>query len=321
MNNLLSKTSFNPRFDVRVTVYRATLALIITAAIACVVKVSFVDTVKVAGDQMSPTIIRGDRVLMLRTPFLPPVRHFLKPPYDRPVVYKIPSTSGALGLLRVAASGRDTLRIDSGVVVTSRSGSRITVFHRQQPVEVVPESYSPQDFFAPYRIPAAGDLLLLDRLTLRDFFFARSVIQQEHPKRRVTVNPSVLLDDSLSNDYIINDFAFYSGHIDSVPDSLRDNWFFWNRLEEYLYQKHDDRKVTLDFSLSLDNTVIEEYRVKDSYFFMLADNRTTGLDSRYFGPVRRSCCIGRAIMVLWSHGNDEQGKWRFRFKRLGRFVS
>lgn len=302
-------------------VYRTGKTFIIAAAIALLVKVSIFDTARAAGDQMAPTIIRGDRVLMVRTPFLPLVRYFLKPPCDRPVVYKSPVTAGALGLLRVAAFSRDTLRIDSGVVISSRCTARISTFHRQQAIDVVPETYSPRDFFDPYRIPAAGDVLLLNKLPLRDFFFARSIIQQEHPKRRVTIKPYILLNDSISSDYIITDFAFYSGHIDSVPDSSRNDWFFWNRIEEYLYQKHDDRKVALYFTLSLDNTVIEEYRVKESYFFMLADNRTTGLDSRYFGPIRRSDCIGRAVMVLWSHGSNERGKWRFRFKRLGRFIS
>jgi hypothetical protein len=228
--------------------------------------------------------------------------------------------SGSLGLLRVAAFSADTLHIDSGRVVASHAASRINSFKRDSAV-LVPKSYAPRDFFAPYRIPAKGDLLVINKLSLRDFFFARSIIQQDNPKRRVTVKPYVVLDDSISSDYIISDFSFYGGHLDAVPDSLRNDWFFWNRFEEYLYQKHDNRKVSLYFTLSMDQTVIEEYRVKESYFFMLADNRASGLDSRYIGPIRRSACIGKAVMILWSHGCDEQGKWHFRFKRLGRFIS
>lgn len=297
--------------------YRATLLLIFTAVVALIVKVSFVDTVRVKGDQMSPTILKGDRLLIFRMPELPLIRHILKPPYDRPIVYR---TLNALGCLRVAAFSGDTLQIDSGRVISSRDMSKINAF-RQPAVDLVPESFAPRDFFDLYRVPAKGDLLMLNKLTLRDFFFARSIIRQENPGRQVSIKPYVLLDDSISREYIITDFTFYSGHIDSVPDSLRNNWFFWNRMEEYLYQKHDDQKVALYFTLSLDNTTIEEYVVKRSYFFMLADNRTNGLDSRYFGPICRSDCIGRVLMVLWSHGKSAKGKWQFRFKRVGRFIS
>lgn len=297
--------------------YRAAVTLVVTAAVALLAKVSLVDTVGVAGEQMSPTILKGDRLLIYRTPFLPLVRRLFKPPYDRPVVYR---TAGALGCLRVAACGGDTIQIDSGRVITSRNAEKINSFRRSE-IDVMPESYAPRDYFYFYRVPAKGDLLELNKMTLRDFFFARSIIQQEHPGRRVSIKPYVLLDDTVSREYIITDFAFYCGNIDSVPDSLCGDWFFWNRIEEYLYQKHDDRKVTLYFTLSLDNTTLEEYAVKQSYFFMLADNRANGLDSRYFGPIRQSDCIGRVYMVLWSHGTGEKGKWRFRFKRLGRFVS
>lgn len=298
--------------------YRAAVTLVITAAAALLAKASLVDTVVVAGEQMSPTLIKGDRLIISPTTFLPIVRRLFKPPYGRPVVYL--SGGAALGCLRVAACSGDTIQIDSGRVVCSRNTSKINLF--EQPVnQLVPESYAPRDFFNFYRVPAKGDLLVLDKMTLRDFFFAGAVIQQENPRCRVCIKPYVLLDDSISREYIITDFAFYTGHIDSVPDSLRNDWFFWHRVEEYLYQKHYDRKVELFFTLSLDNTTIEEYVVKQDYFFMLADNRAEGLDSRYFGPIRRSDCIGRVLMVLWSHGKGEDGKWRFRFNRMGKFVS
>ena len=108
--------------------------------------------------------------------------------------------------------------------------------------------------------------------------------------------------------------------LDSVPDSLRYNWFFWDRMEEYLYQKHETSRVMLYFTLFLDGTEVSEYRIRDDYYFLLADNRRTGYDSRYGGPVRKSSCIGTAGLVLWSYGTDDGKKRHFRFNRLGKFV-
>jgi hypothetical protein len=129
-----------------------------------------------------------------------------------------------------------------------------------------------------------------------------------------------MLDDSIATGYDVTDFSLYKGALDSVPDSLRNDWFFWYRLEEYLYQKHDTRKVSLYFTLSLDGTTLEEYQVRSNYCFLLADNRKNGFDSRYQGPVSFDYCIGKALMVLWSHGNDSSGKWQFRFQRLGKLL-
>ena len=225
----------------------------------------FIDSIRASGKQMEPTIVSGDRLIIFRTPFLPLIGGLFEKPYDKPVAFKNITTSKSLDILRVAAFSNDTLRIDSGKVIATRQKlPRINFFGQSLP-EIIPEEYAPRDFFNPYRIPARGDLIFLNKLSLRDFFFTKSIIEQEYPNKSVSISPYLLLDDSICNDYIITDFAFYSGHLDSVPDSLHGDWFFWNRLEEYLYQKHDDQKVSLYFTLSFDGTVIEEYTVKNSY--------------------------------------------------------
>jgi signal peptidase I len=268
---------------------------------------------------MEPTILKGDRVLVLKAGTVWPMRGLFTPPYDKPVAYKSPFQPGTYGLLRMAAYSGDTISIDSGTVVTNRELPHIRQFSTGAG-EVVPADYSPRDFFRSYRIPGKGELVMINRLSIRDFFFVRSMVQQEHPDVPVTVTPSLFLDDSACGGFRITDFSLYTGSIDSVPDSLRYNWFFWNRMEEYLYQKFESNKVALFFTLRLDGTELTEYRLLNDYYFLLADNRKTGYDSRYGGPVKKPLCIGTTGLVLWSYGNNGGEKSHFRFNRLGKFV-
>ncbi|MDQ2816525.1 MAG: signal peptidase I, partial [Actinomycetota bacterium] len=41
------------------------------------------------------------------------------------------------------------------------------------------------------------------------------------------------------------------------------------------------------------------YRVPPGEFYVLGDNRSDSCDSRYWGPVRGSGIIGRAILIIW----------------------
>jgi hypothetical protein len=309
----------NRSHDLRIMLYRSVKTLLIAIGVAFLLKITAIDSIRGAGKQMYPTIESGDRLVIFRTPFFPVLGRLFPVPYDRPVAYESVMKQDFFDILRVAAASGDTIRLDSGKVLMQRELPRIHEFEKSLS-DIVPEEYSPRDFFNTYRIPGHGDIIFLNRLSLRDFFFAKSIIEQEHPRKPVSISPYLLLNDSISKNYIITDFAFYSGHIDSVPDSLHNDWFFWNRLEEYLYQKHDEQKVSLYFTLSLDGTVIDEYTVKHQHLFLLADNRKRGLDSRYFGPVSRKRCLGTAVMVLWSSGADDNGRWKFRFNRMGRFI-
>ncbi len=306
-------------FDLRITVYRTVKALLAAALLAFLVKWLLITTVRCDGTSMKPTILKGDRVLVLRLGSLPLLRSLVAPPIDKVIAFRSPFQEKSVGLLRVAACSGDTISIDSGRVITSHPLERTRSFSENLP-EIVPPEFSPRDFFPWYRVPRKNDLLLISRLSLRDFFFTCSIIRQEHPGQTVAIAPVLLLDDSVCTSYTPSDFSLYSGALDSVPDSLRYDWFFWDRLEEYLYRKHDTRKVSLYFSLQLDGVELTEYRVSDDYYFLLADNRKSGFDSRYAGPVRADRCRGTARMVLWSFGGNEGTQRHFRLHRLGRFI-
>lgn len=315
-----TKNRYRDPIGLRITLYKSTKLLVLFASVALIIKGTLFDSFYINGDQMSPTVVRGDRIVLLRFPFLPLVRTLFKPHNSQPVVFTLPVATNPSNLLRIAAQSGDTVWIDSGTFFSSSTSGSNTVHQRNGSMDIVPKEYIPRDFFEPYRIPARGDEIITTQLTLRDFFFARSLIQQENPKSVVTIKPLLIIDDSLTNDYIITDFALYTGALDSVPESYRYSWFFWNRLQEYLYRTIDEKKVALYFSLNLDGAEVKDYQVRQQYLFLLADNWEYGLDSRSFGPIVTQNCIGKAFMVLWSNHRDKSGKRHFQFNRLGRFI-
>jgi signal peptidase I len=47
------------------------------------------------------------------------------------------------------------------------------------------------------------------------------------------------------------------------------------------------------------------YRVPPGEFYVLGDNRADSCDSRYWGPIRGSSIVGKAIVVIWHDSHPE----------------
>lgn len=71
-----------------------------------------------------------------------------------------------------------------------------------------------------------------------------------------------------------------------------------------------ENAINIDFgrkAVSVEGTVInfrgspiKEYTFKNDYYFVLGDNRSNSLDSRYFGYIPLKWIIGKAFMIYWS---------------------
>jgi hypothetical protein len=240
-----------------------------------------------------------------------------KPSLGKPVVFDSPFEKKLRASLRIAGIWGDTVSIDSGVIVNSRK-PKFKFSRKEKGGLIVPATFSPRDFFPSYQIPKKGTTLLLDSLPLRDFFFAANVVRQENKKSKITIKADLFVDDSLSNDYFIKEFALYKGTIDTIPAKYEFDWFFWDRLNQYLNATNEERSVALKFSLYIDNVKTSQYSVRDNYIFLLADNWSDGLDSRYIGPVKVSSLVGRVFFVLWSY--DKNSEKHLKTNRFGRIV-
>lgn len=303
--------------DSRIILYRSLRQIVIITVAAIFIKSCVVDSIHIKGSQMAPTLVSGDRTLVFRLPYLSLFTSFLKPSLAKPVVFDLPFEKNRRASLRIAGLWGDTVSIDSGVIVNSRKP------HFQFPGKekvglIVPASFSPRDFFPAYEIPKKGTQFLFDSLPLREFFFAASVVRQENKKSKITIKADLYVDDSLSNDYFIKEFSLYKGTIDTIPAKYQFDWFFWDRLNQYLNATVEEHSVALKFSLYIDNVKISRYSVLKNYVFLLADNWSDGLDSRYMGPVQVSSLVGRVFFVLWSY--DKNAQKHLKVNRFGKIV-
>lgn len=289
--------------DSRIILYRSLRQIVIITLAAIFLKSCVIDSVVIKGNQMTPTLVSGDRTLIFRFPYLSFIRAIFKPSLAKPVIFDSPLEKNRRATLRIAGIWGDTVSIDSGVIVNSRK-PQFKFSGKEKGGLIVPATFSPRDFFPSYQVPKKGTQLLIDSLSLRDFFFAVNVIRQENRKSKITVKADLFVDDSLSNDYFIKEFALYKGTIDTIPAKYQFDWYFWDRLNQYLYTMVEERTAVLKFSLYIDNVKTSRYSVQDNYVFLLADNWSDGLDSRYTGPVQVSSLVGRVFFVLWSYDKN-----------------
>jgi signal peptidase I len=303
--------------DSRIILYKAIRQFVLIVLVALLIKSCFVDSVGIRGNQMVPTLLNGDQTLVSKFTSLPYIREIIKPSIGKPVIYYNALNRKERFCMRIAGIAGDTISIDSGIVYNSRKG--VVVFKgREKASAVLPANFSPRDFYNSYRIPSKGDILYPDSLTLRDFFSAVEVIRQENPKSVITVNQDLYIDDTISNDYFIKEFSLYKGTLDTLPSKYDFDWFFWDRLAQYLNVTAEDYAVELRFTVNIDSLPVSKYVVKENYVFMLADNWSDGLDSRYNGPVMRKTIIGNVFFIIWSRKISEGGG--INFKRIGRII-
>jgi len=293
------------------------VAVVLAAGI--VVKVFFLDTVAVLSGHMTPAILKGDRIVFLRTAFIPPASLVLGPSRGSIVLFKPPHRGGKRGCLRVAALSGDSISVSDGIFTCDKNPAA-RYGSAAGRGSAVPADFSPRDNFGPYRLPAKGTVFDFSSLSQRDLVLAASLAAQENPGRSIRISAGVSIDDSLTNEYIISGFPIYEGPVSAIPDELRFDWFFWGRLREYLRFILPDRRVELTLTVTDKGKPLPSYVLKSSCVFLLADNWNAGYDSRYFGPVCRRRLYGKAAAVAWSLGKGADGRNRFRANRIGRII-
>jgi signal peptidase I len=302
----LSGTTDRPP-DARIAVYRFARYTVLFLGVVAAVKLAVVDTVVVKTDQMSPTLVQGDRIMMLRTPFIWPFSRILPPGRRAPVVARHPIFSRSYACLRIAGLPGDSMVIGKG---------RFNVLNRNCPplgcaisaAESLQPEFSPRDSMDAYRLPRPGDTIDLDSLGLRDFFFAAAMIKQEQPSGSITLKADLFIDGKRANDIPMSNFALFKGSINTVPGHFVYNWFFWDRLNAYWKQAADGKQCLLRFGLYRDRERIKKHVVRGSFIFLLADDWRKGFDSRYFGPVSSRLLKGRIACVLWSIDGGKGGR-------------
>jgi signal peptidase I len=78
----------------------------------------------------------------------------------------------------------------------------------------------------------------------------------------------------------------------------------------------EDTPITArDGRIMIHGTEAGSYTFRNNYYFMLGDNRHDSRDSRYWGFVPEKNIIGKAVMILFSNGNDGL-RWNRFFRKI-----
>jgi signal peptidase I len=305
--------------DGRIVAYRFVRLVVLAALCGLAIKYALLDTVLVRTDHMAPSILAGDRIVVIKTHGPLPIKWVWKLRRGRTVVFRQPFRDNALGCLRIAATAGDVVDLRDGVLSLADSPS-VRLASKPDTCPSLPADYSPRDFFAELRLPRAGDAYRLDSLNTRDMLFAWSMIQQENPNGGYVFKPWLAINDTVNNDYFVTDFSLYKGPFKAIPEELTRDWFFWDRLREYLRLTLTSSQVSIRFSILQGESALQSYRVHQSYYFLIADNWHDGLDSRYFGPVAENAIDGRVAGVLWSFDQQKGVPFGMRPSRICKIV-
>jgi signal peptidase I len=284
--------------DARIVIYRCFKIVILVALGGLALKLLLADTVLIRTDQMQPTLLPGDRVLISKIAAIPPLGWIFRPQRGTTVVFSHPHFAQRGGCLRIAATPGDIVALSAGAFSLVNRPS--AAFTHSACGPSLPPDYSPRDAMVPFRIPAVGDQFSLDTLSLRDFIFISAMIRQENPKKQYRIQPMLYIDDSLQTGFDILEFALYSGRIDSIPEDFSWEWFFWDRLQAYLQATIPDKHIVLTLLLREDQSMVAKYTVSQPFYFLLADEWCKGFDSRFIGPVSGRMMRGTVKAVLWS---------------------
>jgi hypothetical protein len=302
--------------DARITVYRFVKYASAFLISVLIVKFALFDTVVIKTDQMLPTLVPGDRVVLLRMPFVRPFSWLFSLGHGTPIIVKHSLLNQNFACLRMAGLPGDSILIGRGLFKINNFP--IQGFGESIPAsEVLLPEFSPRDSMSLYCLPRPGDTIYLDSLPLRDFFFVAAMIKQEQSGKKISVEVDCFIDGKSVNTIPMTNFALFKGPIDSIPRSNVTNWFFWDRLHAYWERAAEGKKCRIQFRLYQDTIRIAKYRIRGSFIFLLADDWRNGFDSRYFGPVSARSIKGRVVCVLWS---IDRGKGIFDALRGNRIM-
>ena len=75
--------------------------------------------------------------------------------------------------------------------------------------------------------------------------------------------------------------------------------------EALIDRELNNKAVSVEGSvITINGTPVRNYTITKNYYFVLGDNRTNSLDSRYWGFVPDDNIIGKAVLIYWSQNQD-----------------
>jgi signal peptidase I len=247
-------------------------ALLFAALVAVFLKLFFIEAYRIPTGSMMNTLLVGDFLL---------VNKFV---YGATTPRNIPFTDIRIPYFRLPALKHPT---KGDVVVFDFPGYRDEV----QPDEVI--SYIK-------RLGAEPG----DTITIKDKILYINNIQSQVP-------PEAIIQGKPQNTNITDPRIFPKGsgwnednygplRIPARNDTIKlsqDNFDMW---KSFIEKEGHKPRLTADGKIFIDEKPANFYITERDYYFMIGDNRSNSLDSRFWGFLPAENVIGEALIIYWS---------------------
>ena len=182
--------------------------------------------------------------------------------------------------------------------------------------------------FSPLYVPKKGDTLRCNPdMPLREAFFYRNLIYQEHPHDNVFLKFQLYINGQYSNDLnvMLNGYEMVS--MDRVNEALAQNrvntWIELQHLFETITSQFPGKTIEFKTYLYWNNKSLTSYVAKNDNYFMMGDNRDDSQDSRYWGFLNRNFIKAKAFILYFSLDSDTP--WyllpqKIRWNRMGKLI-
>jgi signal peptidase I len=234
------------------------------------------------------------------------------------LIFKYPRDKYVKYVKRCVAGPGDTIKIDNKDLFVNNK--KIPMWENGKFIisQAIPRSYSQNDIYlkseininkdnmGPIYIPKKDDIISINSET--DWRYLLPIMLSEGNKATLK-DKDVTLEFTLQDQYEIGRRK--------ENDKILKNYYPKGKLitpwSRSLVKKHFDFLFINDISVKN----INEYKIKQNYYWAMGDNRDDSLDSRYWGFVPENFILGEA---LFSYFSINLKSWIPRWDRIGKII-
>ena len=284
-----------------------TRELVVALIMALIVIQYVVQAFKIPTGSMEDTLLVNDFLLGLKFIYGAPALPFTylklpgitEPKPGDVVIFKYPGPDNKDYIKRCVAGPGDTVEVRKKELFINGVHKPIPVHGKHIDPNIITNS-DPRDNFSPTRVPAKGDTLSLDHMSVKDFFFSRIVIHQENPRAKIKIDLQLYIDGEYHNqDY---QFQYYYRTLRFADINFnRIEWHDVNAIVDKIKEENPDKSVEVKKYLYVDDKMVHKYVLKYNCYFMMGDNRDNSRDSRYWGFLSKKFVKAKALILYFSY--------------------